>query len=59
MHMSPIFYEDFSYFGDFSYEISKRMMLEKVFHLFYTWSVNFPKWGYFNRKKYDEFREKI
>jgi len=30
MHMTPIFYEDFSYFGDIVYEISKRLILEKV-----------------------------
>lgn len=33
MHMTPLFYEDFSYFGDFSYEISKRMILEKVIYM--------------------------
>lgn len=30
MHMSGINYEDFTYFVDFMYEISKRNILEKV-----------------------------
>lgn len=28
--MNPIKYDDFSFFGDIYYEISKKMMLEKV-----------------------------
>ena len=35
MHMTPINFEDFSYFGDFNYEISKRMILEKVKKIFF------------------------
>lgn len=33
MHMEGIKYEDFSFFGDIMYEISKRMILEKVIFL--------------------------
>jgi hypothetical protein len=33
MHMSGINYEDFTYFVDFMYEISKRNILEKVIYL--------------------------
>ena len=34
MHMTPIPYEDFSYFGDIFYKISKKMILEKVNYFF-------------------------
>lgn len=30
MHMNSISYQDFTYFGDILYEISKRNILEKV-----------------------------
>lgn len=30
MHMIPVQYEEFSFFGDVMYEISKKMILEKV-----------------------------
>lgn len=30
MHMNPVLYKDFTYFGDILYEISKRNILEKV-----------------------------
>jgi len=30
MHMVPVQYEEFSFFGDVMYEISKKMILEKV-----------------------------
>lgn len=33
MHMEGIKYEDFSFCGDIMYEISKRMILEKVIFL--------------------------
>jgi len=33
MHLSPVFYEDFSFYGDMVYEISKNMILEKVIYL--------------------------
>lgn len=30
MHMNPVKYDEFSYFGDLNYEISKNQLLEKV-----------------------------
>ncbi|KRW98821.1 hypothetical protein PPERSA_10592 [Pseudocohnilembus persalinus] len=33
MHMNPVLYKDFTYFGDILYEISKRNILEKVIYL--------------------------
>ncbi|KAL4456125.1 hypothetical protein ABPG74_014086 [Tetrahymena malaccensis] len=33
MHMVPVQYEEFSFFGDLMYEISKKMILEKVIYL--------------------------
>lgn len=30
MHMAPITYDDFTYFGDIVYELSTKMLLEKV-----------------------------
>ena len=31
MHMNPVKYDDFCFFGDLNYEISKHQLLEKVF----------------------------
>ena len=33
MHMNPIKYDELSLFNDFLYEISKKLLLEKVFYL--------------------------
>jgi hypothetical protein len=33
MHMNPINYDEFSFFGEVIYEISKKMLLEKVIYL--------------------------
>ena len=30
MHLTPITYEEFTWFADLLYEISKKMLLEKV-----------------------------
>lgn len=30
MHLTPITYEEFTWFADLIYEISKKMLLEKV-----------------------------
>jgi len=30
MHLNPISYEEFTFFGDILYEMSKKMLLEKV-----------------------------
>ena len=30
MHLSPISYEEFTFFGDIIYEISKKMLIEKI-----------------------------
>lgn len=30
MHLSPVSYEEFIFFGDISYEISEKMLLEKI-----------------------------
>lgn len=33
MHLSPISYDEFSFYGDILYEISYKMLLEKIiFH---------------------------
>lgn len=34
MHMSPISYDDFTFFGDIVYELSNKMLLEKVNYLY-------------------------
>jgi len=31
MHMNPVKYDDFCFFGDFNYEISKNQLLEKAY----------------------------
>lgn len=33
MHMTPLLYENFSSSGEMLYEISKRLLLEKVIYL--------------------------
>ena len=33
MHMSTVIYGDFVYFGDMIYEISKRMIIEKIVYI--------------------------
>ena len=30
MHLSPISYEEFTFYGDIIYEISKKMLIEKI-----------------------------
>lgn len=35
MHMNPVKYDEFSYFGDLNYEISKNQLLEKVNFFFF------------------------
>lgn len=30
MHLNPIVYEEFAFYGDLVYEMSKKMLLEKV-----------------------------
>ena len=30
MHLSPVSYEEFTFYGDISYEISEKMLLEKI-----------------------------
>lgn len=34
MHMNPVKYEEFCFFGDLNYEISKNQLLEKVCNIF-------------------------
>jgi len=33
MHMNPIFYEDFCLCGEMIYELSKKLILEKVIYI--------------------------
>ncbi len=37
MHMEAVNYEDFSFFGDIMYEISKKMILKKIIYLSITY----------------------
>ena len=31
MHMIPVVYDEFAFFGDIIFEISKKLLLEKVY----------------------------
>lgn len=33
MHMTPVTYSDYTFFGDINFEVSKRSLIEKIIYL--------------------------
>jgi len=40
MHLNPITYEEFVFYGDYLYELSKKMLQEKVLIFLYIYFKN-------------------